>query len=302
MMTARPFHCALALVSTVLLTSPARAASPTTPDTIPATCGSRSAFDTELGARLGPDAPIADVRVSIEPRAAGFHLRLALGAEHRELEDPSCTELFRAAIVIAVSLLLERRPSTTPLPAPAYVSSPPPLPPPRPSFGVAFGTGLAAGTLPEPVLALELEGKALWRHAGVGVNLRYLLPAERRDETEQGVELTAWGAGVLALFRPSQAWEARVGFAGQRLSGRGVGVDRGYSDAVWAAGPTLGLAWTPLRRGRFRAGLGAEGQLNLVRGRFEILNHSGQLTGETEVIYRVPALAADAFVRLGLVW
>jgi hypothetical protein len=298
-MGARPILCALALASTVLGVSVARAA--TTVDSMPAECGSRAAFDAELRARLGEDAPLADTSVIIAPRHEGFHLRVMVGDEQRELEDPSCTELFRAAIVIAVSMLLERKESP-PRATPATVA--PPQPPPRsgPSASVALGAGLAAGTLPKPVLALELEGKALWRSIGVGAAVRYLLSAERRDDTQQGAELSALGAGVTGIFRPSQAWEARLGVAAQRLSGSGVGIDNEYSAAVWAAGPTLGLGWAPLRRGQLSMGLGAEGQLNLARGRFEIRNYTGELTGESHVVYRVPRLAASAFVRFGWVW
>jgi hypothetical protein len=151
-------------------------------------------------------------------------------------------------------------------------------------------------------LALELEGKVLWQWFGVGANLRYLPPAERRDETQRGADLWAMGAGVTGLFRPSRDWEARLGFAAQRVFGSGVGLNSGYSAEVWAAGPTLGLGWAPLRQGPFWAGVGAEGQLNAVRGRFEILNYSGELTGDRSVIYQVPWLAADAFVRCGAVW
>ncbi len=280
----------------------------TEPGPIPTECGSRPAFDAELVARLGVEAPLERVLVAISPHHGGFRLRVSVGEEQRELDDPSCTELFRAAIVIAVSMLLEERESARPVspaPAPVAVSAeraPSPGPSPWPRFSVGVGAGVGVGTLPKPVLALELEGKALWRYVGVGASVRYLLPAERRDENQQGADLRALGASVTGLFRPSHDWEARLGFAGHRLSGDGIGVNRGYSAAVWAAGPTLGLGWLPLRRGPFWGGLGAEGQLNVVRGRFEIINYSGDFNGQRHVVYRVPWLAGGAFVRLGLVW
>lgn len=304
-MGARLNSCAIALAATVLGASAAHAA--TTPAAIPAECGSRAAFDAELRARLGADARTSDVSVTIAPRAHGFHLRVAIGAEQRELEDPSCTELFRAAIVIAVSMLLQNVEHEPQAPAPSPKSEvaarPPSAPrPSRPRFTVGLGAGLAAGTLPEPVLALELEGKVLWRFLGLGASVRYLLPAQQRDETRQGADLSALGGGVTGIFRPSSEWEARLGFAAQQLWGSGVGRNSGYTATVVAAGPTLGLAWVPLRHGPLWAGLGGEGQLNVARGRFEILNYSGELTGEPTVIYQVPWLAAGAFVRLGLVW
>ena len=69
------------------------------------------------------------------------------------------------------------------------------------------------------MLALELEGKAFWQYLGVSVNVRYLAPTTKLDEQRKGVELQALGAGVSGLFRPSRLWEARLGFAAQRLSG-----------------------------------------------------------------------------------
>ncbi|RYZ06623.1 MAG: hypothetical protein EOO73_15065 [Myxococcales bacterium] len=299
-MGARPIHCALALASTLLAAPLARAAA--TPDSIPKGCGSRAAFDAELRARLGDDAPLAQVFVAIAPHREVFHLRVTVGEERRELEDASCDELFRAAIVIAVSMLLEESKSA-PAAAPAPAASP--APPSRrtfPELNTALGAGLGLGTLPKPVLALELEAQARWRFFGVGANVRYLLPTERLDATQRGADLSALGAGVTGIFRPSPSWEARLGFAAQQLYGTGVGISRGYSAVAWAAGPTLGLGWAPLRQGRFWAGVGAEGQLNLARGRFEIRNYSGELNAQSYVVYRVPWLAAGGFLRFGLLW
>jgi hypothetical protein len=159
------------------------------------------------------------------------------------------------------------------------------------------------GTLPDPVLALELESKALWRYFGASAHLRYLLPSEKLTSTNRGVELRALGAGLSGIFRPSRWWEARLGFAAQRLNGQGSGsIAKQGTDSAWAAGPTLGLAFVPLQAGRFWAGAGAEGQLNAVRGRFEILNYYQPLSDDSLVVYQVPWLAGSAFVRLGLVW
>lgn len=296
----RPIHCALALVSTLLGAPLAYGATATA--SIPAECGSHAALEAELRARLGDSLPFADLSVAITPSARGFHLQVALGAEHRELDDPSCRELFRAAVVIAVSMLMKDAERAPPAPRPFPAAPIQPSPRSGPDFGVGLGAGLGAGTLPKPVLALELEGKARWRLLGLGVSVRYLLPAERTDDTRQGANLSALGVGLTGIFRPSPAWEARLGFAAQRLFGKGVGTDRGYSVGVWAAGPTLGLSWAPLRRGPLWAGLGAEGQANLVRGRFEILNYSGEFTGERYPLFRVPWLAGSAFVRWGVVW
>jgi hypothetical protein len=293
--------CALAFALAWLGAPHAHAASDV--DSIPAECGSRAAFDAALEKRLGPDASHRDVHVTIEPRAGGFHLSVRRGDEQRELDDPSCFELFRASVVIAATMLMQ---SHEPEPAPAPASSPPKEAPREasasPELGVDLGAGVDLGTLPKPVLALELEGKALWHRVGVSANVRYLLSADERDANQQGADLDALGAGVSGIFRPSQHWEARLGFATQRLSGRGIGENSRYKAAVWAAGPSLGLSYTPLRSGALWAGLGAEGRLNAVRGRFEIRNYSREVTDVPHVVYQVPWLAAAAFVRFGLVW
>lgn len=274
-------------------------------ESIPAECGSRAAFDAALRERLGEQAPTSSVTLAIASAPNGYHLRVQLGDEQRELDDANCRELFRASIVIAVAMLLrdeERPPRATPAPPPSAPSAPRARPHARPAFVVGAGAGFNAGTLPKPVLALELEGKALWHYLGVSANVRYLVSAEERDANDQGANLRAFGAGVTGIFRPSHSWEARLGVAGQRLSGRGLGSNRRYQDSVWAAGPTWGLHFVPVEYGPMWAGIGAEGQLNLVRGHFEILNYSRDLTDPPHVIYEVPWLSGAAFVRWGLVW
>lgn len=292
--------CALALATALLGASPAHAAV-SEPD-IPPECGSRADFDSELVRRLGADAPTHSVHLSITQAASRYRLRVQIGDEVRELDDASCTELFRASVVVAVAMLLHE-------PAKPAAAPPPPPPPQRaapreyPRFSVGAGAGLALGTLPHPVLSLELEAKAYWQYLGVSANVRYFAPTEKRDAQDKSVELHALGAGVSGIFRPAQKWEARVGFAAQRLSGRGGGsITQSHTDHVWAAGPTLGLGFVPLQLGPFWAGLGAEGQLNAVRGSFQILHYSQDVTEPPREIYPVPWIAGAAFVRLGLVW
>jgi hypothetical protein len=293
---ARAGCCAFALAALCLFAPKhALAMSPTA---IPPECGSRANFDSELRKRLGEDAPVGSVHVAIEQRARGYHLRVQIGSELRELEDENCGELLRAAVVVAVAVLLHEREATATAPSPAPSSAPPSARSgERPRFTLAAGAGLCAGTLPPPVLGLELESKLLFRHWGFGLTLRYLTPGEQRDPNDRGVRLQAFGAGAFGLFRPSHSWEARVGFATQYLFGEGFGEGvptfESRRGAAWAAGPTLGLAFIPLVRPPLWAGLGAEGQLNLVRGNFQIRNYS-------EHIYDVPRLAGSGFVRLGL--
>lgn len=269
---------------------------------LPPECGTRAAFDSELQKRLGADVPLGSVQLSISGAPGRFHLRVQIGDELRELDDPSCTELFRASVVVAVAMLMhEPEP-----PHAAPPATPPPAPsPPRqyPQLSVAAGAGLAVGTLPKPVLALELQSKALWKRFGAGVSLRYLLPAQKIDAEGKHLNARALGAGVIGIFRPSRLWEAQLGFAAQRLSGEGgEGITKPRSDSAWAAGPTLGLGFLAIQTKPFWAGLGAEGQLNAVRGRFQIRHYSQDVTSKAHDIYQVPWLAGSAFVRLGLVW
>lgn len=292
---------ALTFASAVLGGAPPAHAVPA-PD-IPPECGARASFDRELSKRLGDDTLASSVRVTITPAAGQYHLRVQIGSELRELDDPSCTELFRASLVVAVAMLLHDAQLAPASPAsPASPRKPAP-PSEYPRFTLGVGAGVALGTLPHPVLALELESKAFWRHLGLSASLRYLAPTQKVDDQAKKVELQALGAGVAGLFRPSRRWEARLGFAVQRLNGEGGGsIAKGHQDSVWVAGPTLGLAFIPFQRGPFWAGLGAEGQLNAVRGSFQIIHYSRDVTGPPYEIYPVPWLAGSAFVRLGLVW
>src|SRR5258706_187952 len=45
---------------------------------IPTECGSRADFDAELKKRLGDDAPLGSVHVSITPGPSRFHLRVQI--------------------------------------------------------------------------------------------------------------------------------------------------------------------------------------------------------------------------------
>jgi hypothetical protein len=292
----------LALALMALAPSAFSAATAPAATEIPPECGTRATFDRELYKRLGADAPTRSVQISITEASHQFHLRVQIGNEVRELDDASCTELFRASVVVAVAMLMHEPAKNAAPPPPAVRPRPAPLRD-YPRLSVAAGAGLGVGTLPKPVLALELESKLLWRRFGVGVNLRYLLPALKIDAEDKHLKVQALGAGVSGIFRPSRLWEARLGFAAQRLAGEGGhGIAKPDTDSAWAAGPTLGLGFFPIQTEPFWAGLGAEGQLNAVRARFQILHYSQDVTNPAQEIYRAPWIAGSAFVRLGLVW
>lgn len=308
--------CALGSVAIALaLGEPAHAASD-----IPPECGSRAAFDAELRARLGNATSIESVHVRIEPRADRFHLRVQIGSEVRELEDPSCTELFRAAVVVALAVLMRDEsppPPATPPPATPPPATPPPATPPPPAaqpspaapareypqLTASAGAGVVVGSMPKPVLGLELESQVLWRRFGVALDLRYLAAAEKRDAEDKRVRIQGLGLGAAAVFRPAPRWEARLGFAVQRFSGRGEGaIAQPRDDVSWALGPTLGLGFVAVDARPFWLGLGAEGQLNALRARFQIRNYSQQISEQGQDIFLSPWLAGSGFVRLGLVF
>lgn len=293
----------VAAPSAVAAPTPSAVAASAPASAIPEACGTRSAFDAELRERLGPDAPLDDVQVSISPRDDRFHLRVQIKNEVRELDDANCSELLRAAVVVTLAVLMhEREQPPTPAPPSPPPTSPPPLPRyPRWSFDA--GAGFVAGSLPKPVLALELESKALWRRFGVGLALRYLAPSETRDAENKGVQVQAFAASVVGIFRPASRWEARLGLAATRLDGSGLGaITETQHDVSWNFGPSLGLGVTVLEERPFWLGLGAEGQLNALRGRFQIRNYSGEISNELQDVWVAPWLAASGFVRLGLVF
>jgi hypothetical protein len=295
------WHRLRAPVLALLLATTARASEQSEPDV----CGTRADFERELKLRLGEDAPVSAARFTITPREGGYHLRVQVGSELRELDDPSCPELFRASIVIAVAILMHGREAAHSVKAEA---PPPAAPPPKPApleyprFTLSGGGGVSFGTLPKAAVAFELEGQSLWRHWGVAVQARYLPFNSSTGSTGPRLEeASAFGLGSAAIFRPARRWQTRLGFALQRLSGSGRGTASNRRDHAWAAGPTLGLGWLPLEGTHWWVGVGAEGQWNVVRGRFEVLNYSRKLA-ESYVIYQVPSLTFSSFVRFGLVW
>jgi hypothetical protein len=282
-----------AAIALALAASPA-AATPDAP--IPPECGSRAAFESELHQRLGSDTPLDGVHVEITPTPPHYNLRVKVGSELRELDDESCTELFRASIVIAMSLLLHDESEPEPVaPTESEPSSDAHEGSPRPRFTLGAGIGINAGILPSPVAAFELESKALWPQWGLSLGVRYLPSAETPASQERGVRLRALGAHLGGIYRPARPWEARLGFGAQRLTGEGIGTADPQQGAAWVGGPTLGASFIPFESELLWAGLGAEGQLNLIRGKFEILNYNGD-------VYDVALFSGSAFVRLGLIW
>ncbi len=306
---------------TFALSSPVRAAAAD----IPPECGTRAAFDAVLSERLGSGAAVDAVQLRLEPRDERFHLRVQIGNDVRELDDPSCRELMRAAVVVALAMLMRDQPQPAVEPAPAPRAEPAPAPraepapapraepapaaPPRsarptyPLLAIAAGAGVVAGSLPKPVLGLELESKLLWQRFGVAFDLRYLSSAEERDAADKGVQIQGFGFGALGVFRPAARWEARLGLSAQRLSGIGRGrIAERREDVSWSLGPTLGLGFLVVEARPFWLGLGAEGQFNALTARFQIRNYSQEISDDPQNMFVSPWLSASGFVRFGLVF
>lgn len=287
---------------------------------IPAECGSTSEFEQQLEQRLGSVSSPETTRVMLTSEPSGYHLVVEAGSQRRELYDPSCQELLRAAVVITLALLEPKREEATPLaaeperdtppatPTPAgTVASPPPRPAAplapnaqghsRPTFALGAGGGLHVGTLPKATLLLELDAQLEWTRFGVAAGFRYLLPTSTTDDAGRGVRISAPGAYVAGVFEPWPRVQARLGVAAYRLSAAGSGSQAPREGAAWELAPTLGASFTPFQRAPFWTRVGVEGQLNVLRPSFdvvEILNY--------HEVFRVPLLSGSAFAHAGVVF
>ncbi|MEO6603325.1 MAG: hypothetical protein ABIQ16_25805 [Polyangiaceae bacterium] len=265
---------------------------------IPTECGSRSAFEAELRDRLGPNVSLDTTRVMLTPDVSGYRLVVEVGTERRELYDPNCPELMRAAVVIALALLEPRATETeAPREAKAMLSVPPRATQDGPRamhFALAGGAGIHIGTVPIPTLLLDLDAQLKWTRWGVAVGFRYLLPSSERDRTDHGARVSGIGAYMAGTYEPWARVQARLGVIGYRLSGTGLGSVERSADTAFELGPTLGASFTPFQSAPFWTNVAAEGQLNLLRAHFDILNYG--------TVFSVPALSGSLFLRGGVVF
>jgi hypothetical protein len=79
-----------------------------------------------------------------------------------------------------------------------------------------------------------------------------------------------------------------------RLSGAGRGSVQNENDSAWDAGPILSARYIPYARAPFWTSIGAEGQLNVLRAHFEVLNYAD--------VFHVPWISGSAFVQAGVGW
>lgn len=289
MLRTRPFFSALLLGACcveIASASPAVVA--------PDGCGSAAEFEREVKERLTQASEVPPTRVWIVAQPGGYRLTIQTAAEIRELFNRDCRELFRAAIVIAVARASEHR-QATPLP-------PPGLAPSRSTesrgesgtqlrLGLSAGGGLHLGLAPHPSVAPEVEGQILFGRLGLGLAIRHLINAGDQDDQGLGVSVSGPAAMLRVLYALAPAWRAGLGFGVVRLKGVGLGSADNAEDTAWSAGPTISAGWIPLRVRHFWLGVGVETQLNLLRARYEILNH-----GE---VFRVSPVSAGLTVGVG---
>jgi hypothetical protein len=102
------------------------------------------------------------------------------------------------------------------------------------------------------------------------------------------------GAYLAGSFEPWSRVQARLGFVGYRLAGTGLGSVERSADTAWEAGPLVGASFTPFQRAPFWTNVAADGQLNLLRARFEIRDYA--------TVFRVPWVSGSFFVRAGVVF
>jgi len=270
---------------------------------IPPECGSLAEFELELEQRLGNVSTPDATRVTLTPEVSGYRLVVEAGNQTRELHDASCQELLRAAVVIALALLEPKReqvPASAPEPARSVLAEQPeqraantarrpPL-----HFALAAGGGLHVGTLPQPTLILEFDAQLKWARFGGAAGFRYLLPQTTVDENNRGARIGAVGAYLAGSFEPWHRLQARLGIATYRLSASGIGSTAAYDGSAWELSPTLGATFIPFERPPFWTSVGLEGQLNLIRRSFEILNY--------HEVFRTSLLSGSAFARAGVVF
>ena len=273
---------------------------------IPAECGSLSEFERELEQRLGNVSAPEATRVTLTSEASGYRLVVEAGNQRRELHDASCQELLRAAVVIALALLEPKKEEPMPPPpepGPALVTAlPVAAAPPAPSgsshsgpeVALGAGAGLHLGTLPKATLLLQLDVQLKWTRLGVAAGFRYLLPTSSVDETGRGVRLGAAGAYLAFVFEPWKRIQTRVGAVAYHLSASGLGSLEPRDGTAWELAPTLGASFTPFERGAFWTRVGLEGQLNLIRPSFEIVNY--------DEVFQVPIASGSALAAAGVVF
>ena len=271
---------------------------------VPPECGSEAEFERETRARLDREVPALPTVVAIERTGDGYLLRMRVGDELRELRDFDCRELFRAAVVVAVSTAMSQaQPSgqskrvARPQPAAKEPQREAPADcrdrvPSRLTGSLAVGGGAHSGHSPKLVPLVELEAKLSVSDFGGALGLRYLAPGSTLDDAGRGVEIEGVGVQLSGLYAPFPLFEARLGVGAFRLWGTGLGTPGDRSDSAWSGGPIAGVSVVPLRRGRVWMAAALEGEWHVLRPAFQILNY-----GE---VFQVSSFGGSALARFGV--
>jgi hypothetical protein len=175
---------------------------------VPLGCGSELEFSGEVRRRLGSDIEPLPTSLRIEPEAGGYVLRMQVGSEQRELRDPSCRELFRAAVVVAATIALSearrRNPALGGEAAPARGVSPA-----APSAAATTAPNAAApsAAAPKPAASPKRTAQPMPAVAPTRTDKVVVEPSTEPHNTQPslvGLSL-ALGAGAFAGVTPALA-------------------------------------------------------------------------------------------------
>jgi hypothetical protein len=254
---------------------------------------------------LGADAARAEplllqIRTAMSEDAE-YALELEVQGERRTLRDRDCRALFKAALVMAASVVEPSRmqpvmadKERAPEHAPASTSE---QPAPEHSAKVAWrahvdaGAGVAFGVVPAPAPRFELSGGVEHGAFGALLALHYLMPEEKRVGDGHGVRAWAIGGRVAGTFAPVSLLRLGAGFEIDRLRGSGLGARVPDSDSVWMIAPLLEAALVPLQDGPLRLELALSAHYALLQPSFEILNYGA--------VFQVARVGGSAIARVG---
>jgi hypothetical protein len=274
---------------------------------VPDGCGDAASFETELQSRVGEHAyeVLSKTHVRIERDGDAYRLSMRVGDESRIIQDPSCRELFVAAVVVAAAVVEGNTPrggerATVPdgvstAPPVSATQAPPMVPPQNPAparpdsiegasplpassgnrvaFGIGAGVGTSFGFLPKPSLAAELAAGVHFGRWGVAARGRYYASSDERDAEGRGVSVQAAGAELSASWTGWEVLELRVGANARAAFGDGIGSPQTNTDTAWSLGALAGVRWKALTLRGTSLVLGADGTVDAMRPAFEIIKY-----------------------------
>ncbi|HMA94822.1 MAG TPA: hypothetical protein VKP30_19160 [Polyangiaceae bacterium] len=279
--------------------------------TVPAHCGDRTVFEAEISKRLGGGsaAALLDVlELTISEKSNTYSLAMRVGNEARQLEDPNCADLFQAAVVVAVALWEEPKAAIPLGPRTTAAAVPKPGPAASPDSGprgsgalvpsatplrwfLAGEVGANWGLRPNFGPILGMRGAIDTSRFGAVAAVRWLPRNQSLDGNSRGVGVSGLGAGVGAYVALLNSVRLELGVSAYRLFGSGLGSRTEKNAALTSFGPHLGLRVTPWSSDWGYFALGAEGHLELLPLRFEILGY-----GE---VFRIPWCTANGVLEVG---